>query len=661
MKISIGSPFPLGVTQSKEGVNFALFADSEEDVTLCLFKSLSSPPMEIVIPYRTGKLRHLFIHRLDADYVAFAYRIKYNETESPLYLVDPYARAVSEGNSWNDQAKYHPYGLLTSDESFDWQEDKHPDYALSDLIIYELHVRSFTIHESSRINARGTFLGIIEKIPHLLELGINAVELMPVCEFNENEYHLLNPETNQRLCQYWGYSSLSFFALMNRYAFSNEPGAVINEFKTMVRELHKNGIEVILDMVYNHTGEGNQLGPTYNFKGLANDVYYMMVGPNQYRNYSGCGNTFNTNHPIVKNYILDSLRYWVAEMHIDGFRFDLGSIFFRGQHGEMLDFPPIIDAITEDPILANTKLIAEPWDASGSYQVGCFYSSSSRWSDWNGKYRDCVRKFIKGDKGLKGEFATRISGSQDLYEAKQTPSGSINFITCHDGFTLKDVVSYNFKNNFANGEDNRDGTNDNDSWNCGEEGATANKHVLFLREKQMRNLHLALMVSQGVPMLNMGDEYGHTRRGNNNAWCQDNELNWFLWDELANNQAFFRFFKGLIHFRNQEPLLRRRFFLRDDHIFWHGLEPFKPQWDHDDGLVAFSLVDEREGHDLFIAFNTSHHDSLLIFPERKDRRAWHWIANTALKPPLDFYENPTKIEAKQYTIPCHSSLLLKAY
>lgn len=656
-KTSPGTPSPQGISYFPNGVNFAVFTDSNEELTLCLFISADSPPDEIPIPFRTGKLRHIFIHQLDGKYVAYAFRSKYRE-QSKIYLLDPYSFQVNTSCHWLSNDSYRPLGIFASPEPFDWENDQHPDIPSSDLVIYEMHVRGFTNDPSSNITHKGTYLGLIEKIPHLLDLGINAVELLPVCEFNESEYTLINPETNQRLCQYWGYSTVNFFSPMNRYSQAN----AVNEFKAMVKELHKNGIEVFLDIVYNHTAEGNQFGPIYNFKGLANDVYYMMVGPGQYRNYSGCGNTVNCNQPVVRNFILQSLRYWVSEMHVDGFRFDLASIFYRGQSGEVLAFPPIIDAITEDPILANVKLIAEPWDASGLYQVGSFFSESTRWSEWNGKYRDCIRKFIKGDKGLKGEFATRISGSQDLYAAKKTPAASINFITCHDGFTLRDLVSYNEKHNFNNGEDNRDGTSHNDSWNCGIEGQTSDESILKLRQKQMRNFHLALMISQGIPLLNMGDEYCHTKNGNNNTWCQDNELNWFLWDELEKQKEFYRFYKGLIHFRKQEPLLRRKTFLKDNDIVWHGVEPHKPEWDKEDGLIAFSLVDERDGNDLFIALNTSSHAINIQLPERTDKKSWHWIVNTSQPSPLDFLDGQgQKVQSGYYSMPCFSSILLKAY
>lgn len=662
IRTSAGTPYPQGVAYSPDGANFAVFTDSNEEITLCLFISTSSPPDEIPIPYKTGKLRHIFIHNLDKKYKAYAFRIKYNEQIKINYLSDPYVAAIDTPKVWHEERNYNPIGLLVPSSTFDWEEDRNPEIPPNELILYEMHVRGFTQHESSGIQKKGTFLGLIEKIPYLLELGINAVELLPICEFNENEYSLLNPETNQKLCQYWGYSTVNFFAPMNRFAFSDEAGSAIWEFKTMVKEFHKHGLEVILDMVYNHTAEGNQYGPVYNFKGLANDIYYMMVGPGQYRNYSGCGNTVNCNQPVVRHFILQSLRYWVSEMHVDGFRFDLASIFYRDHAGEILAFPPILDAITEDPILANVKLIAEPWDASGLYHVGSFFSESARWSEWNGRYRDCIRKFIKGDKGLKGEFATRISGSQDLYQAKKTPCTSINYITCHDGFTLRDLVSYNEKHNFSNGEDNRDGSHQNDSWNCGIEGETEDEDILFLRAKQMRNFHLALIISQGIPLLNMGDEYGHTKRGNNNTWCQDNELNWFLWDELKKNLNFYRFYKGLIAFRKNEPLLRRKSFLKDNDIVWHGIEPHKPEWDKEDGFVAFSLIDERNGSDLYIAFNVSSHEISLLFPERNDKKSWHWIANTSWMPPSDFQEGQgTKVQTRQYLMPSYSSLLLKAF
>lgn len=659
MKISSGTPYPQGLTFTANGANFAVFTDSDEEVFLYLFED-NEKFKEISIPYRTGKLRHLFIHDLDKKFKFYAYRIKYNEKEEPVFFLDPFGQILNTSIDWgNLENKYAPFSALLNQETFDWEDDKSPNLSMSDLIIYEMHVRGFTQHPSSGIEKKGSFLGIIEKIPHLLELGVNAVELLPIFEFNENEYDLKDPLTQKKLYQYWGYSTVNFFSPMNRYVSSKEMGSGINEFKTLVKELHKNGIEVILDVVFNHTAEGNALGPSFCFKGLASEIYYMMSGPQDYLNFSGCGNTFNCNHPIVRQLILYSLRYWVAEMHVDGFRFDLASIFYRGSKGEFLQNPPLLEAISEDPILANTKLIAEPWDVGGLYQVGSFYSESKRFSEWNGKFRDCTRKFIKGDKGIKGEFATRLCGSQDLYDQKKSPAASINYVTSHDGFTLRDLVSYNEKHNQNNGEDNRDGDNHNNSWNCGFEGPTDNPKVLTLRERQMRNLHLALLVSQGVPMIHMGDEYGHTKNGNNNSWCQD-ELNWFLWDTLKEKEAFYQFFKGLLKFRQNEPLLKRKGFLKDDDIEWHGVLPCKPNWDKDDRFIAFTLIDEREGNDLYVAFNASNVDLDITFPERREAKSWYWIANTAEKPPKDFYSEKKKVEAKHYKMLSHSSLILKA-
>lgn len=666
MNMSPGTPYPLGVTHIKEGVNFAVFCETDQDIFLCLFSKNDLLPEEILIPYRTGKIRHLLISNLNEVFYAYAYRIKYHEKKDPLYFLDPYATALNTTHIWGDQQKlpYAPLALLSHPEPFDWgSEEKPPNIPVNELVLYEMHVRGFTIHESSGVKLKGSFLGMIEKIPHLIDLGINAVELLPIFEFNEQEYKAINPETKQQLYQYWGYSSVNFFSPMNRFALSEDSCAALKEFKMLVKELHKNGIEVILDVVFNHTAEGNSFGPAYSFKGLANDVYYITDSEEGYRNYSGCGNTLNCNHPIVRQLILKSLHYWVAEMHVDGFRFDLASVFYRGQNGEVLQNPPLLDAISEDPILANVKLIAEPWDVGGLYQVGSFYPESKRWHEWNGRYRDCMRKFIKGDKGLKGEFATRLSGSQDLFDQRRSPSTSVNFITSHDGFTLQDLVSYNEKHNAGNAEDNRDGSNENDSWNCGVEGASSDSNILVLRERQMRNFLIALMVSQGIPMLLMGDEYGHTRYGNNNAWCQDNEINWFLWDVLKKNAAFYRFCKGLTHFRRREPLLKRKNFLRDEDIEWHGLEPSKPQWDKDDKFIAFSLIDERDGQDLYVAFNACNHELDLTLPEKKENKSWHWIANSSLPSPHDFYEEETapKVEAKHYKMASHSALLLKAY
>ena len=480
---------------------------------------------------------------------------------------------------------------------------------------------------------------------------------MPLFEFNENECLLRNPETDGQLLNYWGYSTCNFFSPMNRYGTGNR--SVLTEFKMLVKELHANGIEVILDVVYNHTNEGNQSGPIVSFKGLENAVYYMLAPNGEYYNFTGCGNTFNCNHPVVRELIRDSLRYWVTEMHVDGFRFDLASILVRSHDGIPLSNPPLIEAITHDPILANTKLIAEAWDAGGLYQVGTF-PAMGKWAEWNGKYRDEVRSFIKGSEGAAGKFATRLGGSEDLYGKGRLPIHSINFITAHDGFTLADLVSYNEKHNLANGEENRDGDNNNLSWNCGVEGATEDPAILTLRERQRKNFLVALMVSQGVPMILMGDEYGHTKNGNNNTWAHDSRINWFQWDTLEASQPFFRFFQKIIAFRKAHSVLIRSRFLGPQEITWHGLEPEKADWGGSSSFLACSLTDTLKNYTLYIAFNAFHQEMAPRLPQR--RKPWRRYVYTALLSPQDVVEEEGAEEVKEetFTLAPYSALILKS-
>lgn len=646
-----GSPSPFGTVVSPNGVNFAVFTDCHRGVKL----KLRSPESleifaEIPLRFQTGQVSHCFVENLKPPFL-YSFEVEGKE------LLDPYAKALIAPHEWGKHDKYQPYGFVQG-SAFDWSEDPRLNLPKEDLIIYEMHVRGFTQDPQSKAVHPGTFLGVIEKIPHLLDLGVNAVELMPIHEFNENEYRLKNPLNDTLMHQFWGYSTVNFFCPMNRFSIKN----AVFEFKQMVLALHKAGIEVILDVVFNHTSEGNEQGPLQSFKGLSEKTYYIFDSNGQYANYTGCGNTLNCNHPIVISLIVSALQYWVTEMHVDGFRFDLASIFYRGEDGHVLKTPPILEAITKDPILAGVKLISEPWDAGGLYQVGGFFPESKRWGEWNGRYRDCMRRFLKGNPHLKGEFATRISGSEDLYgHDRRSPRNSINFITCHDGFTLCDLVSYNSKHNLANGENNRDGSNQNDSWNCGQEGKTEDAEVLLLRQRQMKNMHLALMVSQGVPMLNMGDEYGHTKEGNNNTWCQDNPLSWFLWDKLQENSSLFRFYKGLIHFRRANPLLRSKKFLRDDDIEWHGKIPCDPLWEIDDQFVSFSLIDKVKGNHLYIAFNASNDKAEIKLPELKNGKAWALVANTALASPDDYVEDPKQVFLQNTcSMDPYSSLILIA-
>lgn len=652
---SKGNPYPLGVSvQSSSGANFAIFVQGATSVTLLLFT-----PERLTVPLgkfslnTTGEMWHIFLTGPLAN-LCYAFEIQRQNSSELHWAIDPYARAIATSTHWGDAQDHPLLGRIVIPEDFDWQNVPPPALPFSDLVIYEMHVRGFTQDPSSQTENPGTFLGIIEKIPHLVDLGINAIELLPVQEFNENEYAQLFPNQVDELYNYWGYSPLNYFSLMNRYVHTN----AIEEFKTLVRELHRHGIEVIIDVVFNHTAEGWQNNPGFCFRTLADKIYYINA-EGQYKDYTGCGNTVNSNHPIVRELIVDCLRYWVTEMHVDGFRFDLASALTRNPQGIPLFEPPLIEAISEDPILAKTKLIAEPWDAGMLYQVGNFYPQKDRWSEWNGRYRDCIRRFIKGDNGQKGEFATRICGSSDMYGKTRSPASSINFVTIHDGFTLNDLVSYNFKHNLNNGENNRDGTNDNDSWNCGVEGQTTDKAILQLRHRQMRNFHLALCVSQGIPMILMGDEYAHTKQGNNNTWCQDNSLSWFLWNQLEENKAFYRFYKGLIHFRHQHPVLRHTTFLTPAEIDWHGALPFHPRWNSNNHFIAFTLKDTEMLPDLYIAFNTYKHSQEVYFPPLPDGFQWSWVVNTSNSPPHDFIEHGAPVEKDSFRMLPYSSLMLK--
>lgn len=661
-KIGKGWPEPFGSSKRGDGINFAVVSKHARELSLCLFAEpfRIQPDYEITLNpdnNRTGDVWHILIDQLPVQYF-YLFRI-----DGASYLtLDPYAKEIFTSNIWGkgDQP-YLPVGGIDSDESFSWEEDKCLEIPLEELIIYEMHVRGFTQHTSSGVSHPGTYLGVIEKIPHLLALGVNAIELMPIHEFNETEYKKRGPGTGEQLYNYWGYSTVNFFSPMQRYVFGAQRGDAIHEFKTMVKACHQHGIEVILDVVYNHTAEGGKKGPVLSFKELDNSIYYMLDPNGDYLNFSGCGNTFNCNHPIVRELILRSLRYWVVEMHIDGFRFDLASILARDIQGHPMAKSPLLDAISQDPILSKTKLISEPWDAGGMYQVGSFCLEAKNWSEWNGKYRDIVRRFIKGT-GTKGEFATKICGSQDLYY-RFAPCRSVNFIIAHDGFTLADLVSYNHKHNLANGEDNRDGTNDNDSWNCGVEGHTRKQKVLNLRARQMRNYHLALMVSRGIPMLLMGDEYGHSKHGNNNTWCHDNELNWFLWNQLDENQEFYRFYQKLIHFRREHSLLRQNEFLSSNDIEWHGAHLHHPLWNIENQFIAFTLKGHQAGNDLYVAFNASHNVVTVHFPPNEAYKTWHWVVNTASVSPYDFRDDTnlaTTMVSPSYHMHPYSALMLRA-
>jgi isoamylase/glycogen operon protein len=664
--ISPGIPYPFGVTSFEKGTNFAIEAKNVKKLSLCLFEEnqQDKPFKEIELDpliHKTGEVWHICIEGISPNFL-YAYRMIPEQPEDASYLLlDPYAKLVASHSSWgNRDHPYRPFGKVTP-STFDWQGDKLPQIPSKDLVLYEMHIRGFTRDPSSEVHHPGTYLGVIEKIPYLKELGINALEIMPIHEFNENEAVQVQPKTKEKLVNYFGYSTVNFFSPMNRYASQSAQDQAAIEFKTMVRELHKNGIEVILDVVFNHTFEGNKEGPTLSYRGFNPHAYYMIDAQGNYLNFSGCGNTFNANHPISYELIINSLRHWVTEMHVDGFRFDLASVFTRAENGTPLAHAPIVEAISKDPILANIKLIAEAWDAGGLYQVGGFYPGK-RWSEWNGRYRDVVRRFIKGTGGHKTAFATALCGSQDLYGWGRSPSCSVNFVTAHDGFSLADLVTYNDKHNEENGENNRDGFDHNDSWNCGLEGHSSNKKIVYLRERQIRNFHLALMISQGIPLILMGDEYAHTRHGNNNTWCQDNELNWFLWNRLDLRPGFHRFFRSLIQFRKAHAhLLARDNFLGDKDITWHGLTPLNPEWGNDNHFVSFTLNSE-EGPALYIAFNAAHTAQTINLPSPGEKKHWSWIVNTHNAPPEDFFEEEEspRLLTNTFRIPSYSAIVLKA-
>jgi isoamylase len=651
-----GVPEPLGSIITSSGVNFAVFSRHATQVTLALFKPESKKCFRRIkldpAINRTGNIWHVQVFGLEAGVEYGYYLDGPNDPEgeghlfdSKTLLTDPYAKIMVKGYGQNPSFIHDPgfnnYRSLVVNDSFDWEGDRPLQIPLVDTIIYELHVRGFTRHPESGVKSPGTFEGLIEKIPYLKKLGITAVELMPVTEFNKYDNIHLNPETNENLTNFWGYSPISFFAVNSDYSSKTQGYNPVIAFKEMVKAFHDAGIEVILDMVLNHTGEGSLDGPVLNFKGLDNSIYYLLSPEKEYLNFSGCGNTFNCNHPLVRNLIMDCLRYWVIEMHVDGFRFDLASILGRDQKGEVLSNPPMVEQIAEDPILANTKIIAEAWDAAGLYQVGSF-SENPRWAEWNGHFRDDVRSFMCGAQGSVPGLATRIAGSSDLYQSSsRLPTNSINFITSHDGFTLHDLVSYNHKRNFANGEDSRDGCDHNISWNSGVEGETQDKKIIKFRERRIRTMALILFLSQGTPMLLAGDEFGRTQNGNNNAYCQDNQTSWVDWSLAKNNKGLLRFFKELIAFRKRYPLFRRNDFFHEPgseglkEIIWQSIKKDSTDWSGPCKTLAFFLDGRSDSskNNFFVMLNS--HNSYKLFepPHLNGKKIWKRIIDTSLESP----------------------------
>lgn len=678
-----GQSYPLGATVYAIGVNFCLYSKHATGVDLLLFDAanLVEPRRTITLDpqqNRTSYYWHVFVPGLKAGQV-YGFRVHGpfapclgHRFDATKVLLDPYAKAIIGDDRYDREAAIGPgdncatalKSVVVDTRGYDWEGDRplHIPYARS--VIYEMHVGGFTRHPSSRLpdDKRGTFAGLIDKIPYLQALGVTAVELLPIHQFDPQD-------VRPGLENYWGYSTLSFFAPHRDYSSRKDPLGPVTEFRDMVKALHRAGIEVILDVVFNHSAEGNHEGPTLCFKGIDNEAYYLLEdNPIYYSNYTGCGNTLAAYHAVVGRMILDSLRYWVAEMHVDGFRFDLASVLSRDRAGNPLDDPPILWSIESDPILAGTKLIAEAWDAAGLYQVGSFIGD--RFAEWNGPYRDHVRQFVKGDQGMVPSLAARILGSPDIYQKpNREPNRSIHFITCHDGFTLNDLVSYNRKYNQANNEFNRDGTDANYSWNCGIEGATTELGVEHLRQRQIKNFLTLLFVAQGTPMLLMGDEVRRSQQGNNNAYCQNNDISWFNWDAVEKEHHLLRFTQGLIHFIQNLKILRIEHLLRvtqswhrEPHLVWHGTRLGQPDWSNDSHTLAFSLRYPDANEHLHVMVNAYWEPLVFDLPPLENHEGWHRIVDTAVAAPLDFNppEQSPKVQGEVYPVSPRSTVVLMA-
>lgn len=638
-----------GATPLQNGVNFTIHTCGGTSCELLLFHRAQEEPFAVLpFPeaYKIGNVYSMIVYGLNIDEFEYAYRVDgpYCPEKGLLFdknkiLLDPYAKAVAGQRTWGIRWD-HTYHARVVKDRFDWGDMPQSKKELCDLIIYELHVRDFTHHPSSGVQHRGTFSGLMEKIPYLKELGINAVELMPIFEFDET----MNSRTvdGKQLLECWGYNTVGFFAPNSSYAAANEHNQEGTELKTLIKALHDNGIEVILDVVFNHTAEGNEKGNTFSFKGFDNNIYYMLTPDGNYYNFSGCGNTLNCNHPVVQQLILECLRYWTINYRVDGFRFDLASILGRNEDGSPMNNPPLLRTLADDSILSNVKLIAEAWDAGGLYQVGSF-PASGRWAEWNGRYRDSLRSYLKGDSWNAWDAAWSISGSGDLYGGYYDNTHSnyagynscVNFLTCHDGFTLYDLYAYNDKHNEANGWNNTDGANDNRSWNCGVEGETDDPEVLSLRRRMIRNACAVLMCSRGTPMFLAGDEFGNTKFGNNNSYCQDNITSWLDWRMLEKNKDLFEFFKFMIAFRKKHPVIHKQLptsVCGMDPIHTHNLNAEETDIPRDARTfcVSFAGYDKEKGKDdlIYVAVNTFWEDVTITLPNLHRRGAWHLSVNT---------------------------------
>jgi glycogen operon protein len=669
--VETGACFPLGASVVSGGVNFSVLSKHATLIELLLFDHDAAATPSRIIPlyperHRTHHYWHAFVPGLAPGQI-YAYRAhgpfapdRGLRFDAGKLLLDPYGLAVAVPGGYDRSAARRPgdntavamKSVVEDPARYDWAGDRPLRRPLTQTVIYELHVRGFTQHPSSgvRSDKRGTYAGLIEKIPYLQDLGITAVELLPVFQFDAQD-------APPGKANYWGYQPVSFFAPHHAYSSRKDPLGVLDEFRDMVKALHRAGLEVILDVVFNHTAEGRADGPTLCYRGLANDFYYILEqDKSRYADYAGTGNTVKANHPVTRRLILDSLRYWVTQMHVDGFRFDLASILSRDEDGRPLHSPPVLWDIESDPLLADTKLIAEAWDAAGLYQVGSFIGD--RWQEWNGKFRDDVRSFLKGENGSVSGVATRLLGSPDLFSHEEREAEqSINFVTCHDGFTLNDLVSYNDKHNEANGEDNRDGANDNLSWNCGVEGPTSDGEIDALRNRQIKNFFVLEMLSAGTPMLLMGDEVRRTQGGNNNAYCQDSAISWFDWTLLERHADVHRFVKVLTAFRQHrdvvmgEPGLSLNDLLRRARVEWHGVTLNQPDWSDHSHALAFtlrSLADRFLFHVMLNAYWTPLTFELPAVPTGSSQR-WRRCIDTALPSPDDIQPWATAPAVEQAT------------
>lgn len=669
-----------GACEASNGVSFTINSHGATRCTLLLFKPQAPKPYaRIPFPdsYRIGDTYSMLVYDIKPDEFEYAFSFDgpYEPAKGLLFneenvLLDPYSRAVTGQRKWGEKpegGKDFEYRARVVKSSFDWGNIKQLEQPFEDLVIYEIHVRGYTKDKSSGVSAPGTFAGLKDKIPYLKDLGINAVELMPIFEFDEMESARV--VDGVQLYNYWGYNTVSFFAPNTSYAFNEEHNHEGDELKSLIKALKENGIEVILDVVFNHTAEGNEMGPCFSFKGIDNNVYYMLTPDAHYYNFSGCGNVMNCNHPVVRNFIIDCLRHWAIEYRVDGFRFDLASILGRDQNGAPMANPPILESLAFDPVLGKMKLIAEAWDAGGLYQVGSF-PSWNRWAEWNGRYRDDMRSFLKGDDGMAGNAITRITGSRDLYSPESRGhKASVNFLTCHDGFTLYDLYSYNEKHNEKNGWNNTDGDNNGHSWNCGAEGETDDPNVNGLRRRLIKNAFAALLCSRGPAMFFAGDEFCNTQFGNNNAYCQDNIISWLDWGRLEEFKEIHDFVRHMIQFRKEHPILRKMTkpsSCQFPEISVHNGTPFNASTDYKTKLIGIMYAgrneEDTEDDIVFYCMNAYWEPLVMQLPVLPNGKHWHVDTNTNAEyfDGEDFTEKTELLGVNTIRVPARTTIILVA-